>query len=89
MADVYLSNDPQPQNSAEQITVTEENNIIKPEPQNMEVHHHPHSHGKKSFKTYLWEFLMLFLAVFCGFLQSIISNTGSKKKGVRNSSNLL
>jgi hypothetical protein len=68
MADVYLSNDPQPQNSAEQITVTEENNIIKPEPQNMEVHHHPHSHGKKNFKTYLWEFLMLFLAVFCGFL---------------------
>lgn len=33
----------------------------------MEVHHHPHSEGKK-FKHYLFEFFMLFLAVFCGFL---------------------
>ena len=37
--------------------------------QEMEVHHHSHqSHGKKNWKTYFWEFLMLFLAVFCGFL---------------------
>ncbi len=35
----------------------------------MEVHHHAHSsHGKKNWKSYFWEFLMLFLAVFCGFL---------------------
>ena len=35
----------------------------------MEVHHHAHaSHGKKTWKDYFWEFLMLFLAVFCGFL---------------------
>ena len=34
----------------------------------MEVHHHSHAHGKKNWKTYGWEFLMLFLAVFCGFL---------------------
>ncbi|CAN5324243.1 hypothetical protein BH11BAC5_BH11BAC5_12200 [soil metagenome] len=35
----------------------------------MEVHHHTHAaHGKKNWKTYTWEFLMLFLAVFCGFL---------------------
>jgi len=33
----------------------------------MEVHHHSNPPGKK-FKHYLWEFLMLFLAVFCGFL---------------------
>ena len=33
----------------------------------MEVHHHPHTERKR-FKHYLWEFLMLFLAVFCGFL---------------------
>ncbi|HSU27657.1 MAG TPA: hypothetical protein VLJ68_04700 [Chitinophagaceae bacterium] len=33
----------------------------------MEVHHHAHSHGKK-WTHYFWEFLMLFLAVFCGFL---------------------
>ncbi len=32
----------------------------------MEVHHHPHSEGKR-FKHYLFEFFMLFLAVFCGF----------------------
>ena len=40
----------------------------------MEVHHHAHtpdpdSHrGRKKWTHYLWEFLMLFLAVFCGFL---------------------
>jgi hypothetical protein len=33
----------------------------------MEVHHHSH-HGKKKWTEYFWEFLMLFLAVFCGFL---------------------
>ena len=38
----------------------------------MEVHHHAHNpaepHLKKNWKSYFWEFLMLFLAVFCGFL---------------------
>lgn len=33
----------------------------------MEVHQHSHSERKK-WKHYFWEFLMLFLAVFCGFL---------------------
>src|SRR5215470_11318945 len=33
----------------------------------MEVHHHSHT-DKKKWTHYLWEFLMLFLAVFCGFL---------------------
>jgi hypothetical protein len=33
----------------------------------MEVHHHTHTERKK-WHHYLWEFLMLFLAVFCGFL---------------------
>lgn len=33
----------------------------------MEVHHHS-SHDKKKWTEYFWEFLMLFLAVFCGFL---------------------
>jgi len=33
----------------------------------MEVHHHSHSSGKK-WTHYLFEFLMLFLAVFAGFL---------------------
>ena len=38
----------------------------------MEVHHHAHNpaepHHKKNWKSYFWEFIMLFLAVFCGFL---------------------
>lgn len=40
----------------------------------MEVHHHSHlapgeiHSEKKKWLHYLWEFLMLFLAVFCGFL---------------------
>ena len=33
----------------------------------MEVHHHAHS-SRKKWTNYFWEFLMLFLAVFCGFL---------------------
>ena len=33
----------------------------------MEVHHHAHTQRKK-WTHYLWEFVMLFLAVFCGFL---------------------
>ncbi len=39
----------------------------------MEVHAHAHSPaaggtGRKNWTHYFWEFLMLFLAVFCGFL---------------------
>jgi hypothetical protein len=35
----------------------------------MEVHHHHHeSHEHKKWHHYFWEFFMLFLAVFCGFL---------------------
>jgi hypothetical protein len=33
----------------------------------MDVHHHSHS-ARKKWTHYFWEFLMLFLAVFCGFL---------------------
>jgi hypothetical protein len=44
----------------------------QPQTTNMEVHHHAHNpaapHHKKNWKAYFWEFLMLFLAVFCGFL---------------------
>jgi len=35
--------------------------------ENMEVHHHQHSHGKKNWRSYIWEFTMLFLAVSLGF----------------------
>ncbi len=49
-------------------TVSTENEIPNQENKNMEVHHHAHHEGKKNWKSYFWEFLMLFLAVFCGFL---------------------
>ena len=54
-------------------TDTEPNpSTLKPRPsisENMEVHHHTHpGHHKKKLTDYFWEFLMLFLAVFCGFL---------------------
>ena len=55
----------------DEIIQTNNPEIINPTPEtnNMEVHHHTHAdHGKKNWKSYLWEFLMLFLAVFCGFL---------------------
>jgi hypothetical protein len=57
-------------------------------PENMEVHHHAHDpaapHHKKNWKSYFWEFLMLFLAVFCGFLaeyqlEHTIENQREKK----------
>ena len=56
------------------VPAEETSEIINPpsENQDMEVHHHAHDpaapHHKKNWKNYFWEFLMLFLAVFCGFL---------------------
>jgi hypothetical protein len=43
---------------------------INPPPQTeeMELHHHGHVHEKKKWKEYVFQFFMLFLAVFCGFL---------------------
>lgn len=38
------------------------------EPAPMEVHHHAHIHSKSKWKEYIFQFFMLFLAVFCGFL---------------------
>jgi hypothetical protein len=38
----------------------------------MEVHHHAHhGHGRKTWKSYFWEFFMFFLAVFCGFMAEV------------------
>lgn len=49
--------------------VTEPSTILNEPSTNMEVHAHTHpGHSKKTWKEYLWEFIMLFLAVFCGFL---------------------
>jgi hypothetical protein len=57
--------------STETSTEREQPSTLNPQPLNsdMEVHHHTHhEHGKRNWKSYFWEFLMLFLAVFCGFL---------------------
>ena len=59
------------QNNHVEQTATQETQTsnLKPETADMEVHHHTHAgHHKKTWKDYGWEFLMLFLAVFCGFL---------------------
>ena len=61
--------------AAETITEAVLRSALNPQPstlEEMEVHHHAHdpaaSHHQKNWKNYFWEFLMLFLAVFCGFL---------------------
>jgi hypothetical protein len=53
----------------QQTTVGLQPTIPTSEIKDMEVHHHTHvAHGRKTWKDYFWEFLMLFLAVFAGFL---------------------
>ena len=56
-------------NPSEEIIQTNDADTINPnqETANMEVHHHAHTERKK-WTHYFWEFLMLFLAVFCGFM---------------------
>ena len=56
-------------NSDEVVPATGTENINpKQEVENMEVHHHTHhAHEKRNWKSYFWEFLMLFLAVTLGF----------------------
>lgn len=62
-----------PNESNEEPTIELDSATIQHPPQNtstqnMEVHHHAHHGGNKNWKSYIWEFLMLFFAVFCGFL---------------------
>jgi hypothetical protein len=50
----------------------------------MEVHHHGHVHNKTKWKEYAFQFFMLFLAVFCGFLaeyqlEHVIENNREKQ----------
>ena len=57
-----------------------QNSEIEP----MEVHHHGHVHHQKKWKEYLYQFFMLFLAVFFGFLaeyqlEHVIENQREKK----------
>lgn len=53
---------PEESPESEQIPSTSELQI-----ETMEPHHHPHLHHSKRWKDYLFEFLMLFLAVTAGF----------------------
>jgi hypothetical protein len=64
-------------------TITEQDTATKPPNENkMEVHHHSHSHGRRDWKSYVGEFLMLFLAVFCGFFAEYqLEHKIEKEKG--------
>jgi hypothetical protein len=54
----------------------------------MEVHAHPHTPRKK-WTHYIWEFLMLFLAVFCGFIaENIREHTVEMKRAKELAKNL-
>ena len=62
----------------------------------MEVHHHAHTadpdghRRRKKWTHYFWEFLMLFLAVFCGFLAEYrLEHTIEKQREYRYMSTLL
>ena len=71
---VDIPPDNQSENPSNEITPATNPETTNPneEIEIMEVHHHAHDpaaqHHKKNWKNYFWEFLMLFLAVFCGFL---------------------
>ena len=54
----------------------------------MEVHTHTHTPRKK-WTHYLWEFLMLFLAVFCGFLAENIRENSVERHRERDYIKLL
>jgi hypothetical protein len=52
----------------------------------MEVHHHSHPAAaghRKKWSHYFWEFLMLFLAVFCGFIAEYQLEHKIEKEKVR------
>ena len=50
----------------------------------MEVHHHAHHGGKKNWKSYAWEFLMLFLPSSVAFSRNIFWSIALKKKKANN-----
>ena len=54
----------------------------------MEVHHHAHT-ARQKWTHYFWEFLMLFLAVFCGFLAEYQLEHKIEKDRAKEYANLL
>lgn len=68
---VLLKDTPEPGNDPPEDNADKPNQTLNVPA--MEVHHHAHApgeagHGKRTWKSYFWEFIMLFLAVFLGFL---------------------
>lgn len=57
------------ENTSNKILTNKNPELINPslETENMEILHHAQHNGKKNWKSYFWEFLMLFLAVTLGF----------------------
>ena len=82
--DEHLDNtaNTQPENLRGEINPAKDDAIINAdqETENMEVHKHPHhvTH-KKKWGEYLLEFLMLFLAVFLGFIAENIRETSVER----------
>ena len=71
------------ENPSDKIIALVEADIITPkqETENIEVYH-AHQREKKGWKAYAWEFLMLFFAVFFGFLaQNFLEHRLEKEKG--------
>ena len=72
----------QPDISSDDIIPTQDTETINPnqETETMEVHKHPHhvTH-KKKWGEYLLEFLMIFFAVFLGFVAESIRETSVER----------
>lgn len=52
--------------------------------ESMEVHHHAHhDHGKRNWKSYFWEFMMLFLAVTLGAYVENLRESNLHKKELK------
>src|SRR5450759_535969 len=82
--------DAQSEKLSDKIILKKDTETINPnqEPENMEVHKHPHhvTH-KKKWGEYLLEFFMIFLAVFLGFVaenirEHIVENDRAKEYAI-------
>ena len=85
-ADFNSASPPAQQSQIEQskIQATVGTPTHEPQTETMEIHHHGHVHEQKKWKEYLFQFLMFFLAVFCGFLaeyqlEHVFENTREKQ----------
>ena len=74
---------PPPESLLKQVIPVKTNDVIIKAPQIESISVPPvHQEKKKNWKSYSWEFLMLFLAVFCGFLaQYYLEHRIDKERG--------